>query len=118
MQKSTASIVNQRKVTLHGVRARETPEELNEREIRREIRLLIPDIFSGGYFPQLLLSCVDEVGLSPFVPCVESVEPQPMLHPMGPGHSDLTTFLSSPRYEQVRTVRQWLLPLLLKILPE
>ncbi|THH13392.1 hypothetical protein EW146_g6819 [Bondarzewia mesenterica] len=93
LHKSTSSIVNQRKVTLHGVRARETPEELNEREIRREIRLLIPGVFS------------------------ESNESHPLQHSTGFSLSDLTTLLSSPRYEQVRTVRQWLLPLLVKVLP-
>jgi mediator of RNA polymerase II transcription subunit 12 len=39
--------MNQRKVTLHGVRARETPEDVIEREIRREVRSLLPEIFEG-----------------------------------------------------------------------
>jgi len=38
---------NQRRVTLHGVLAREIPEELKRARIRREIRLLIPELFSG-----------------------------------------------------------------------
>lgn len=32
---------------LHGVRARETPEDTNEREIRKEIRAIIPELFGG-----------------------------------------------------------------------
>jgi mediator of RNA polymerase II transcription subunit 12 len=45
---STSSLVSQRKVTLHGARARETPEDLNEREIRKEIRAILPQLFGGG----------------------------------------------------------------------
>jgi mediator of RNA polymerase II transcription subunit 12 len=33
---------------LHGPRARETPEDLNEREIRKEIRAILPQLFGGG----------------------------------------------------------------------
>lgn len=32
---------------MYGARARETPEDITEREIRREIRTVLPDIFSG-----------------------------------------------------------------------
>lgn len=45
--KSTSSLISQRKVTLYGARARETPEDLNEREIRREIRVILPELFGG-----------------------------------------------------------------------
>ena len=35
-------------MTLYGVRARSTPEESNEREMRREVRLVFPEIFNPG----------------------------------------------------------------------
>ncbi|KAH9993507.1 hypothetical protein BJV74DRAFT_833136 [Russula compacta] len=85
LHNSTPAIVNQRRVTLYGVRARSTPEESNERVMRREVRVLFPEIFNLG---------------------IES-EPPPLL-------SSCVTLLSAPRYQQVRTVRQWFLPLLLK----
>jgi hypothetical protein len=45
--KSTSSLISQRKLTLHGARARETPEDLNERKIRQEIRTILPELFGG-----------------------------------------------------------------------
>jgi mediator of RNA polymerase II transcription subunit 12 len=47
LQKSSASLISQRKMTLHGARTRETPEDLTEREIRKEIRAIIPELFGG-----------------------------------------------------------------------
>lgn len=44
---STLSLTNQRKVTLYGARARETPEDITEREMRKEIRMVLPDLFEG-----------------------------------------------------------------------
>ena len=38
-------------MTLYGVRARSTPEESNEREMRREVRLVFPEIFNPGMLP-------------------------------------------------------------------
>ncbi|KAF8258181.1 hypothetical protein EI94DRAFT_1755363 [Lactarius quietus] len=89
LHNSTPAIVNQRRVTLYGVRARDTPEENNEREMRRQVRLVFPEIFNPG---------------------MENVPP--------PLPSYCTTLLDAPRYQQVRTVRQWFLPLLLKQLPK
>lgn len=40
-------MISHRKVTLYGVRAREIPEDKNEREMRQEIRSLLPELFSG-----------------------------------------------------------------------
>ncbi|KAI0293333.1 hypothetical protein B0F90DRAFT_1763644 [Multifurca ochricompacta] len=88
LHNSTPAIVNQRRVTLYGVRARDTPEESNEREMRREVRLMFPEIFNPG---------------------LENGPP--------PLPSTCTTLLGAPRYQQVRTIRQWYLPLLLKQLP-
>lgn len=45
---TTSSLVGQRKVTLHGARAREIPEDLNEREMRKEIRAVLPPLFGGA----------------------------------------------------------------------
>jgi hypothetical protein len=36
-------------VILYGTRVRESPEDLNEREIRKEIRSAIPTLFEGFY---------------------------------------------------------------------
>ncbi|KAI0829604.1 hypothetical protein BC628DRAFT_1314187 [Trametes gibbosa] len=85
-----ASVISQRKVILYGFRVRETPEDVNEREIRREFRALVPEIFGG--------------------------EP-------GSGEPLTTTFwkscnnlLSAPRYEQLKAIKQWFLPIYKKFL--
>lgn len=46
---TTPSLTSQRKVVLYGVRARETPEDVNEREIRKEIRAVLPELFGGVF---------------------------------------------------------------------
>lgn len=43
----TSSLFHQRKLILHGARARETPEDVCEREMRREIRAVLPLVFGG-----------------------------------------------------------------------
>ncbi|KAF8875798.1 hypothetical protein CPB84DRAFT_1853156 [Gymnopilus junonius] len=43
----TPSFIHQRKVALHGSRAREFPEDSIEREIRKEIRAVLPDLFEA-----------------------------------------------------------------------
>ncbi|KAH9945672.1 hypothetical protein B0H21DRAFT_744154 [Amylocystis lapponica] len=83
---SCSSLINQRKVTLYGVRARETPEDLNEREIRREIRALLPELFGGS--PQSTETITTTFW------------------------SSCNALLSSPRFEQVRMIKQWFLPVL------
>ncbi|EGO25090.1 hypothetical protein SERLADRAFT_368519 [Serpula lacrymans var. lacrymans S7.9] len=80
----TPSLVNQRKVTLHGARARETPEDLSEREIRREIRAVLPIVFGGVSHPQF-----DSIAAF---------------------RESCPTLLVAPRFEQVRTYKQWFLP--------
>ena len=42
---TTPSLTSQRRVTLYGVRARKTPEDQNEREIRATIRNVLPEVF-------------------------------------------------------------------------
>ncbi|KAG5638808.1 hypothetical protein H0H81_010037 [Sphagnurus paluster] len=85
--KSTTSLISQRKLILYGARAREMPEDSNEREMRREIRAVLPDVFGGEPMPVNSASTL---------------------------LSNCSTLLMSTRFEQVRTFRQWLLPLLSK----
>lgn len=40
-------------MTLYSARAREIPEDLKEREMRKEIRAIIPALFGGAYFFRL-----------------------------------------------------------------
>ncbi|KAJ3876102.1 hypothetical protein F5051DRAFT_44422 [Lentinula edodes] len=85
---TTPSLTSQRKVVLYGVRARETPEDLNEREIRKEIRAVLPELFGNPA----------EIALP---------SPTSLL-------SSCQLLLNSPRYEQVRTFGTWLMPVLQK----
>ncbi|KAJ7594649.1 hypothetical protein C8J56DRAFT_444559 [Mycena floridula] len=85
---STPSLINQRRVTLYGVRARESPEDANEKEIRKEIRGVMPELFNGSPLPSALkipdlLSKCDHL-------------------------------ITATRFEQVRVFRLWLAPLLRK----
>jgi len=41
------SLLNQRRVILYGARARQTPEDVCEREMRKEIRAILPLVFGG-----------------------------------------------------------------------
>ncbi|KAH9940479.1 uncharacterized protein BXZ73DRAFT_88710 [Epithele typhae] len=84
------STLNQRKSILYGLRMRETPEEVNEREIRKEIRGFLPEL-SGGSASNL--------------PPLTTTFWQ-----------SCSTLMSSPRFEQLKTVRHWLLPIYKKFL--
>ncbi|KAF7321446.1 Med12 domain-containing protein [Mycena kentingensis (nom. inval.)] len=90
---TTPSLTAQRKVTLHGVRARETPEDRHEREMRKEIRLLLPHLFAA------------DLTVDVPVPGPDFMQKCPSL-------------ASASRFEQVRTFRQWLLPILQKAITE
>ncbi|KAJ7755754.1 hypothetical protein DFH07DRAFT_490213 [Mycena maculata] len=85
----TSSLTSQRKVILHGARARETLEDLHEREIRKEIRVLLPELFNGA-------------------------DGTPLLIPMPDLLDKCKNLISASRFEQVRTFRIWLLPVLQK----
>ncbi|KAF4567767.1 RNA polymerase II mediator complex subunit [Pleurotus pulmonarius] len=85
---SEPSLASQRKVTLYGPRIRDTPECLNEREIRKEIRTLLPELF----------------GAELQAPPISTSE---LL-------SQCPTLISASRFEQVRTFKQWLMPILRK----
>ena len=41
-------MAKERRTLLFGARARETMEELNERQIRKEIRAVLPQVFGGS----------------------------------------------------------------------
>ncbi|KAL1745362.1 hypothetical protein HDZ31DRAFT_36596 [Schizophyllum fasciatum] len=82
---TTPSLTSQRRVTLYGVRARQTPEDQNEREIRASIRNILPEVFNRE--PRTFHS-VDELA------------------------AECHLFLSASRYEQTRVARTWLFPLL------
>ncbi|KAJ7251846.1 hypothetical protein B0H12DRAFT_1202710 [Mycena haematopus] len=86
---STSSLTSQRKVTLHGARARDTPEDLHEREIRKKIRALLPELFNG------------ETGSSSPISMPDLL-------------NRCSCLISAPRFEQVRIFRSWLLPILQK----
>ncbi|OAX39947.1 hypothetical protein K503DRAFT_781763 [Rhizopogon vinicolor AM-OR11-026] len=81
---TTLSLSNQRKVILYGARARQTPEDICEREMRKEIRAILPLVFGGETpLPSISMSSL---------------------------RSSCPTVLDAPRFEQVRTFKQWLLP--------
>ncbi|TFK53918.1 hypothetical protein OE88DRAFT_1717321 [Heliocybe sulcata] len=88
LQKSSSALVNQRKVILYGVRMRETPEDSIEKELRKEIRALVPELFDG----------------------TAHITPSSL--------SSITTacsgIISACRFEQVRTIGQWFLPVVRK----
>ncbi|KAF7301177.1 Med12 domain-containing protein [Mycena indigotica] len=86
---TTAALTTQRKVTLHGIRARETVEDLHEREIRGEIRALLPQLSSHE-----LNGTIDK--------------PSPDVA------SKCPSLTSASRFEQVRIFRHWLMPVLRK----
>ncbi|KIK91304.1 hypothetical protein PAXRUDRAFT_830959 [Paxillus rubicundulus Ve08.2h10] len=84
LHNTTSPLSHQRKLILHGARARETPEDVCEREMRREIRAVLPLVFGGASIP-------------PFT-CLSAL------------HDSCRTTLNAPRFEQVKIYKQWLLP--------
>ena len=81
--------MNQRKAILYGLRVRETPEEVNEKEIRKEFRSLMPEIFGGESTGEPLTTTFWQ---------------------------SCSSLLSAPRFEQVKTIKQWFLPIYKKFL--
>ncbi|KAF9231909.1 hypothetical protein BU15DRAFT_55624 [Melanogaster broomeanus] len=84
LHNTTSSLSHQRKLILHGARARETPEDICERQMRREIRSVLPHVFGG-------MSTVPFSSLSSL-------------------HDNCRTSFNAPRFEQVKMFKQWLLP--------
>lgn len=81
--------MNQRKAILYGLRVRETPEEVNEKEIRKEFRSLMPELFGGESTGEPLTTTFWQ---------------------------SCSSLLSAPRFEQVKTIKQWFLPVYKKFL--
>ena len=105
MANSTLSLTNQRKVTLYGARARETPEDIIERDMRKEIRMVLPNLFEG-------LICTRSSFKSKFDKTQGT--PQCTLPSTTTLLTQCKTLISATRFEQVRTFRQWLLPVFKK----
>ncbi|KAF8590944.1 hypothetical protein K439DRAFT_1120420 [Ramaria rubella] len=76
------SLANQRKVALYGISYRASPEEARERELRRMLRACVPELFGGKP--------------------LRTDDPLPL---------DANPLKSASRYEQVRVLRQWFLPI-------
>lgn len=85
LHSSTLSDLNQRKVTLYGVRARETPEDVAEREIRKEVRLILPELFGREQ---------DDSNVPNSTTLLDRCK----------------TLVQATRFEQTRIFKQWFLP--------
>jgi len=84
-------MAKERRTLLFGARVRETTEELNERQIRREIRAVLPQVFGG--------SSGSSGGVSDFrISC--------------------PTLLSATCHEQFKMLKVWLHPILRKYIIE
>ncbi|KAH0832416.1 hypothetical protein J3R83DRAFT_13456 [Lanmaoa asiatica] len=84
LHRITSSLLHQRKLILYGARARETPEDVCEREMRREIRAVLPLVFGG----------------TPPHPCTS----------LSVLHGRCCTTINAPRFEQAKMFKEWLLP--------
>ena len=89
---ATPSMARERRTLLFGARARETTEDLNERQIRKEIRAVLPQVFGG------LLSG-SEGGISNLC-------------------TSCPTLLSATCQEQFKMLKVWLHPILQKYITE
>jgi len=96
---SSSSLINQRKVALHGARVRETPEDVAEREIRKEIRAVLPELFGGKNDP--------DKGEKRLTFQVAAISTQTSTSTL---LERCKRLMAATRFEQVRTFRQWLLP--------
>jgi mediator of RNA polymerase II transcription subunit 12 len=103
LHSSTLSDLNQRKVTLYGVRARETPEDAAEKEVRKEVRLILPELFGGKFFAGL---CPSGVVPTRFIGSRDDTNV--------PNSTVLLdrckTLVNATRFEQTRIFKQWFLP--------
>lgn len=91
-------------MTIYGVRARETPEDLNEREIRRHIRSLLPELFGGTCVVAWLRVYGSRTSGEPTADCAFPAD----------FNAHAEDLVNASRFEQVRVVYQWLLPILKK----
>ena len=97
-------MITQRKVALYGIRARETPEDVQEREIRKEMRSLFPELFGGESTYN-----ADEAQTHGTIG-----EPLPMPVATRDLRANTTTMLGATRYVQIRVLHEWLVPVLKK----
>jgi mediator of RNA polymerase II transcription subunit 12 len=82
---TTVSMARERSTLLFGARSRETAEDRKERQIRKEIRAVLPQVFGGALSPG------------------DSVSDPRILCP---------TFLSATCHEQFKMLKVWLHPIL------
>ena len=108
MQFSSLDLVGQRKVILYGARARETPDDVNARAIRKEIRAVIPQLFGG----MCNKTCAGELSLT--LPGFSAETPSEIFQSVKALLDDCPTLAAASRFEQVGTFRQWLMPLVRK----
>ena len=97
-----SSHISQRKIALYGIRVRQVPEDANEKEMRRELRTILP-IFNGTFLARFLEASLTKLDLGASTDVLRSPEALFQKCPF---------FLKAPRYEQVRTLKSWLLPIL------
>lgn len=93
----------QRKVTLYGPRVREIPEDANERAIRKQIRALLPELFGGMVLPTMSRAPNHGYNTGDLPPIPKSIASLV---------ESCNIFISASRYEQVRTLGMWLLPII------
>lgn len=93
---------------LYGARARETPDDVNARAIRKEIRAVIPQLFGGIYNE----NGAQELPLTPR--CFSAETPSDTLQSFKDLLDDCPILAAASRFEQVGMFRQWLMPLVRK----
>lgn len=101
LHSQSTAFENQRKFALYGVRVRHPPEEAIEKETRRKIRLLLPEVFGGRF-----------IDVSAFVrtQCIFLGDlPEQSIQI---GLLEELSLMTQSRFEQVRVVKQWFLPAL------
>lgn len=89
---ATVSLARERSTLLYGARARETTEDRSERQIRKEIRAVLPQVFGGT---------VNNAGVG-----VSNL------------HTSCPTFLLATCHEQFKMLKVWLHPILRKYMTE
>ena len=61
--KISEQLLNQRRIVLYGIRARKTAEDAKEKEIRAEIRRVVPLFFNGAFLPFILQNSLSSLVL-------------------------------------------------------
>lgn len=97
--KISEQLLNQRRIVLYGIRARKTTEDGKEKEIRAEIRRVVPLFFNGN----LHLSTRRQFPLAHLPSGPPAQEPL--------SRSLLSQTLSASKFAQSRVIHHWLLDL-------